>query len=78
MTEDEMAGWHRRLGGHEFEQTSRDGESQRILACCSPWGQKESDTSEQLNNRNAEPWSLSQTECLRICLLTRVCASDEH
>ena len=45
-----------------------------------PWGQKESDMSERLNNhnRNAEPWSLSWTECLRICLLTWVYASDEH
>ena len=33
MTEDEMAGWHHRLNGHEFEQTAGDGEGQRTLAC---------------------------------------------
>ena len=52
MTEDEMVGWHRRLNGHEFEQGLGDGEGQGSLACCSPWGRKESDTSEQLNNNN--------------------------
>ena len=37
-TEDEMVGWHHQLNGHEFEQTPRDSEGQRSLACCSPWG----------------------------------------
>ena len=46
MTEDEMVGCHHRLDGHEFEQAPRDGEGQRSLACCSPWGRKESDTTE--------------------------------
>ena len=50
MTEDEMVGWHHRLNGHEFEQTPGDGEGQGSLAFCSPWGRKESDTTEQLNN----------------------------
>ena len=49
-TEDEMVGWHHRLNGHEFEQTLGDGEGQGSLACCSPWGCKESDTAERLNN----------------------------
>ena len=44
MREDEMVGWHHRLDGHEFEQALRDGEGQGSLACCSPWGCKESDT----------------------------------
>ena len=35
-TEDEMAGWHHRLNGHEFEQTLGDGEGQGSLACCNP------------------------------------------
>ena len=48
-TEDEMVGWHHRLNGHEFEQTPGDGEGQRSLACCSPWGRKESDTTERMN-----------------------------
>ena len=36
MTEDEMAGWHHRLDGHEFEQTLGDGDGQGGLACCGP------------------------------------------
>ena len=40
MTEDETAGWHQRLNGHEFEQTLGDGEGQGSLVCCSPWGPK--------------------------------------
>ena len=51
-TEDEMVGWHHRLNGHEFEQAPGDGEGQGSLACCSPWGHKESDMTEQLNNKN--------------------------
>ena len=49
MTEDEMVGWHHRLGGHEFEQAPGVGDGQGSLACCSPWGRKESDTTERLN-----------------------------
>ena len=45
MTGDEMVGGHNWLNGHEFEQTHGDGEGQGSLACCSPWGCKESDTS---------------------------------
>ena len=40
-----MVGWHHRLGGHEFEQTHRDGEGQGSLVCCSPWGHNELDMS---------------------------------
>ena len=50
MTEDEMVGWHHRLSGHEFEQAPGAGDGQGGLACCSPWGHKESDTTERLNN----------------------------
>ena len=56
ITEDEMVGWHHQLNGHEFGQAPRDGEGQGSLACCSPWGRKESDTTEQLNNNN-DAWS---------------------
>ena len=42
-TEDEMVGWHHRLNAHEFEQTPGNSEGQGSLACCSPWGCKESD-----------------------------------
>ena len=48
-TEDEMVGWYHRLDGYEFEQALGDGEGQGSLACCSPWGHKESDMTEQLN-----------------------------
>ena len=47
MTEDVMVGWHHHLNGHEFEQALGDAEGQRCLACCSPWGHKESDMTEQ-------------------------------
>ena len=49
MTEDEMVGWHHQLNGHEFEYTLGVGDGQGGLACCSPWGRKELDTTEQLN-----------------------------
>ena len=45
-----MVGWHHRLNGHEFEQTLGVGDGQGGLACCSPWGLKESDTTERPNN----------------------------
>ena len=49
MTEDEMVEWHHQLNGHEFEQALGDGEGQGSLVCCSPWGRKELNTSERLN-----------------------------
>ena len=49
-TEDEVVRRHHWLDGHEFEKTPGDGEGQGSLACCSPWGRKESDTAEWLNN----------------------------
>ena len=48
-TEDEMAGWHHQLNGHEFEWTPGVGDGQGSLACCNSWGCKESDTTEWLN-----------------------------
>ena len=48
-TEDEMVGWHHWLNGYEFEQAPGVGEGQGGLACCSPWGCKESEAIEQLN-----------------------------
>ena len=47
--EDEMVGWHHQLNGHEFEQALGAGDGQSCLECCSPWGLKELDTTEQLN-----------------------------
>ena len=48
-----MVGWHHRLSGHEFEQTPGDSEGQGSLACCSPWGHKESHTTEPLNDKDS-------------------------
>ena len=48
MTEDDMVGWHYWLSGHEFEQALGVGDGQESLACCSPWGHKESDKTELL------------------------------
>ena len=50
MTEHEMVGWRHRLNGQEFEQTLGDSEGEGSLECCSPWGCKESDMTEWLNN----------------------------
>ena len=64
-TKNEMVGWHHQLDGHEFEQALGVGDGQRSLACCSPWGHKESDTTEQLN------WievGWSKLSCQGICI----------
>ena len=48
MTEGEMVGWHHQFDRHEFEQALGVGDGQGSLVCCSPWGHKESDTTEQI------------------------------
>ena len=48
-TEDEMAGWHHRLNGHESGWTPGVGDGQGGLVCCDSWGCKESETTERLN-----------------------------
>ena len=50
-----MVEWLHRLNGYEFEQTPGDGEGQGNLACCSPWGCKDSGRTEQLNNNKFGP-----------------------
>ena len=52
MTEDEMVGWHHQLNGHGFKQTPGESERQGSLVCCCPWGGKELDMIEQLNNND--------------------------
>ena len=52
VTEDEMAGCHHWLSGHEFEQTLGAGEGQGSLVCCSPWGRKELDMTGPLDTSN--------------------------
>ena len=49
MIKDELVGWHHKLDGLEFEQAPGVGDGQGSLACCSPWGRKESDTTKRLN-----------------------------
>ena len=64
VTEDEMVGWHHQLNGCEFEQAPGDSEGQGSMVCCSPWSCKESDTTEQLNNKN-NLWDLKRDgKCL--------------
>ena len=60
-TEGEMAEWHHQLDGHEFEQAPGDGEGQESLACCRPWGCKESDMTEGLkNNKDSSAMSFKK------------------
>ena len=54
MTKDEMVGWHHQPNGHEFEQTLGDSEGQGSLVCCSPWGRKELNVTERLNNNTGK------------------------
>ena len=68
MTEDEMDGSHHRLNGHEFAQTTGDGDGQGSLACCSPWGSKESDTTERVDNNS----SVSQGERKLVEIFTKI------
>ena len=63
-----MVGWHHQLNGHEFEQTQGDDKGQGSLACCSPWGHKESDMTKLLNNNRTQipsPLTPSSAHCLR-------------
>ena len=68
-TEDEMVGWHQRPDGHESEQALGFGDGQGSLACCSPQGRKESDTTERLNWRNTRMlwiyiFSIKNSRCI--------------
>ena len=70
-TEDEMAGWHHWLNGHESEWTPGDGDGQGGLACCDSWGCKESDTTEWLNWTESSAYSnmlLSRHPCIVMVL----------
>ena len=55
-TEEEEVGWHHRLNGHEFEWTPGVGDGHGGLVCCSPWGHKQSDTTERLNWTELNRW----------------------
>ena len=56
-----MVAWHHQLNGHDFEQTLGDSEGQGSLVCSSPWGCKESETTQQLNN-NRSPGKSSEAK----------------
>ena len=74
-----MVGCHHRLNGHEFEQAPGDGDGEGSLACCSPWGHKELDTTERLNRTEhitAEPIQETLTECLSCAQLYSRCRGD--
>ena len=71
MTEDEMVGWHHWLDEHEFEKAPGVCDAQGSLVCCSPWGCKESDRTEQLNWTELivySPWW--RTKSTWLCLMT--------
>ena len=68
MTEDEMIGWHHRFDGHEFEQALGVGDGQGSLVCCSPWGSKESDTTERLSLSFQLSYYLQIFTIINICL----------
>ena len=67
-----MVGWHHLLNGHEFEQVLGDGEGQGGLVCCIPWGGKELDTTEQLNNNKGLQHYLFQNTVLRLPWLSNI------
>ena len=73
-TEDEMVGWHHQLDGHESEQVPVVDDWQGSLACCSPWGHKESDTTERLHwyNYIYVYISLSQDRDIRKLFLVKI------
>ena len=62
-TKDEKVGWHHQPNAHESEQTPGDGVGQRNLVCCSSWGCKESDSTQQPNN-----WGLRELPSSRVCI----------
>ena len=69
-----MVRWHHRLNGHEFEQTLGEDGGQKILARCSLWGRKKSDTTERLNN-NKKYWGTFKSLNLQV---TPVSIKSEH
>ena len=67
MTEDEMAGWHHRLDGHEFEWTLGVRDGQGGLACCDSWGCKELDMTKRLNWTEVRPVLIISSRNVFIC-----------
>ena len=81
-TEDETVGWHHQLDGHEFEQTLGDSEGQGSLVCYSPWGRKESDTTEWLNNNSKVNIKLTTSsvtaQFIQAAVQHHLCGVSEH
>ena len=73
MTEDKMVRWHHRLNGHELEQALGDSEGQGSLACCSPWGCKESDTTKRLTTTKSSGAFLGYPTQVLACLVAQSC-----
>ena len=81
MTEDEMVGWYHQFDGHEFEQAPGVGDGQESLAYCSPWGHKESKTTEPMKNNNTtvgknscqQHSKIIQSTYIYICVCMCVC-----
>ena len=68
-TEGEMVGWHHQLVGHDLEQAPGVGDGQGSLACCSPWGHKESDRTELLNWLAGKKIALFPDHCEKVLML---------
>ena len=77
-TEDEIVGWHYQLDGREFKQALEAGDRQGSLACCSPWGRKELDTTQQLNWTDRDYMLKKTIFFLHIDMKVRNCSIFEH
>ena len=66
IIKDGVAGWHHQLNGYELEQTPGNSKGQGSLVCYSPWGHKESDTTEQLNNKPGAAVDIHLHNCLPV------------
>ena len=79
ITEDEMVGWHHQLNVHEFEHTLGDGKGQGSLACCHPWGSKESDMTEWLNNNHySSLWTFPLIPLANICFFSHLGSYEKY
>ena len=70
-----MVGWHHQLNGYEFAQTLGDGDRHGGLACCSPWGCKELDMTERLNNKKW-PSQDQESQVNNVAGLNHVCVCN--
>ena len=69
-TEDEIAGWHHQRDGHELEYAPGVDDGQGSQACCSPWGRKESDMTEWLNETETYIWCLTKSWEFYFCVFS--------